>query len=183
MSYEPATAAGLPFPVGVELASLGDGLQRWIRLRLVWKQAVQSDGNENLEPLSRLLDEALTGAEADARAMAAFFEANGPAVNALIASLDPPAGAGAKFRAKLENLDADPAAQIAARAQSFLDGCPSDRDRVADTSVDPSLFELAPDPQMCNALIPLMLNCWAACGDGCEAACGSIWSEMYERWC
>lgn len=182
MSYEPATAT-LPFPVRVELASLGDGLKRWIRLRLFWKRALERGGDEDLSPLGQLLNEALADAEADASAMVSFYEANGAGINAFIATLEPPTSAGEKFREKLETLDDDPAAQIAARAQKFLDNGSEDRERVTATSDDAALFDLAPDPQMCDALFPLMLTCWAACGDGCEAACGSIWGEMYERWC
>lgn len=165
-------AAGLPFSAQVELASLGDGLKRWARLRILLKDADSPsyDGDAR-EQLTSLLEAARVDANEHAKALAAFYERNGAAVNDLISSaLAADAGDSLAERAARDpfgELGEDPATSLGAKANEFAEN---------------GGVEFA-DDGLCGALFNLMMEAYVCCFGGVEASCGTLWGELYERHC
>jgi hypothetical protein len=159
-----APSTDLPPFAQVELAEMTDGLGRWIRLRLLRERAESAFGSGELSALDDALAAALPAAQKHADHLAAFYEKNGDAINALIAGTmdaDSARLTGSAPQKAIAKLGDDPAAALAARAADFS------------THSDPR----------CNAILNKMLECYCACMGGVESACGSIWGEIYEQIC
>jgi hypothetical protein len=186
-----APTTSLPFPAQVELASMGDGLRRWVRLRLLWRNAVSDHGGEEMAELGRQLDAAAPDAEAHAEALAGFYERHADAVNALVASSAADEGAyGVRERARkqLSSLGDDAAATLAGRARRFSDAGAGDREFLraqvaAAEEGDVPLAARESDDRFCKAVFTLMLDAYVCCFGGVEASCGTLYGDMYERWC
>lgn len=113
-----APAADLP----VQLAKAGDGLRRWVRLRMLWDRLARGAAGQEAElaELGRLLDGALPEAARHADALAAVFETHAAAINRHLGSRSDKAGLSEAARRRLAALGPDFAASGATLARAFV---------------------------------------------------------------
>jgi hypothetical protein len=159
----------------LELARAGNGLQRLVTLQ---KLAAALSGSaleqdDRSEP-ARLLDDALTDAEAHAEALARFFERHADAVNELVAS-------GQTEGKRLTSPPTDDfAATAAARARSFLGLAAAEHDRLRGDGNGGERPVSVSDDCVCGAYDELIFDADVKCIEGDDLACaeGAVWAHL-----
>ncbi len=180
---------GLPFPTKVALASVSDGLRRWLRLTVLWRDAVPEHTGLELVQLARQLETALDDAAAHAEDLAGFYEGHANAVNALVAAvLQEEQAYEGRRRAKeqFSLLGEDPAGALATRARRFVEGVEGEREflrvQVATAEQDQVPRAARVGDVFCDAVWDLMMEAYVSCFDGDEDECDTEWGDIYEEY-
>ncbi len=179
----------LPISVLVELAKTGNGLHRWIRLRVLWDRvANNTQRNEaDLVRIGRALDSALTEAEAHARALTVFFGAHADAINQFLGSYikgKVSHGLDERSRRRLAAIGPDYAAYGAARAGEFVSASSAERQfvqsQIAALENRQPMLALRDGDLFCAALDAYMMEEDASCisGDAFACAVGSQLAQL-----
>jgi hypothetical protein len=171
----PSPPSGPSASAFLELARAGDGLKRLVALQqLAAALSGPTLAKEDRATLARLLDDALSDAEAHAEALVRFFERNANSVNELVA-------AGQADGKRLTSRPTDDfAAAAAATARSFLGLAAAEHDRLRGDGNGGERPVTVSDDCVCGAYDELIFESDVKCIEGDELACaeGAVWAHL-----